>query len=149
MVVYPLNIPSGDFNPHFFSYPGFHFYLLAGVYGVQYLLHAAAGAEGVLSQWVAGRYLWAPEAARDTARWVSVFYSVATVPAAGLLGGRLVVGRQAVSHWQAITSTTGLVAALLACVNILLVRHAPLASADTALAFWFVIATLAAVKLMR
>jgi hypothetical protein len=148
MVVYPLNMLSGDLNPHVFSYPGLHFYLLAAIYGVQFLLQAAGGAEVYLSEWVAGRYVWNPEAARDTARWVSVLYSVATVGAASLLGGRL-TGERATSRWQAITSTAGLLAASLAAVNVLLVRQAPLAGTDTALAFWFVIATLASLRLLR
>ena len=148
MVVFPMNMLSGDLNPHVFTYPGFHFYLLAAIYGAKYLLYAAAGGESGLSEWVAGHYLWAPEAARATARWVSVFYSVATVAATGMLGGRLAEVR-AMRRWQAITSTAGLLAASLAAVNVLLVRQAPLAGNDTPLAFWFVIATLASLRLLR
>jgi len=149
MVVYPLNMLSGDLNPHIFSYPAFHFYSVAGVYGVQYLLQAAIGAGGGVAEWVAQCYLWAPETARDIARWVSVVYSVATVVAVGLLAGRLAAGVQVVSCWQALTSMAGLVAALLASVNVLLIRQAPLAATDPALAFWFVLAVLAALKLNR
>jgi len=148
MVVFPMNMLSGDLNPHVFTYPGFHFYLLAAIYGAKYLLYAAAGGESGLSEWVAGHYLWAPEAARATARWLSVFYSVATVAATGMLGGRLAEVR-AMRRWQAITSTAGLLAASLAAVNVLLVRQAPLAGNDTPLAFWFVIATLASLRLLR
>jgi len=148
MAVYPLNMLSGDLNPHSFSYPGFHYSLLAGIYGLQFLLQSATGTAPALLEWVATRQVWAPEAARDTARWVSVAYSLATVFATGLLAGQLASGSH-LSHWRAITSVAGIAATALAAVNILLVRQAPLAGTDAPLAFWFVAATLASVKLLR
>ena len=35
-VFIPLNFFSGDLNPHFFTYPTFHYYLLALVYLVHF-----------------------------------------------------------------------------------------------------------------
>ena len=148
MVVYPLGMFGDDLNPHVFTYPGLHFYLLAFVYWLQYLTQVAGGADSDLLAWVARSYVWAPEAARDTARWVSVVYSLATVGVAALLGGRLAQGSQ-LRRWQALTSTTGLLTASLAAVNVLLVRHAPLAGTDTPLAFWFACTTLASLRLLR
>ncbi len=148
MVIYPLGMFNGDLNPHVFTYPGSHFYLLAIVYWLQYLLQTAADGSGLL-EWIARSGLWAPEATRDTARWVSVAYSLATVSVAGLLGGELAAGRQVMGRWRALTSTTGLLTASLAAVNVLLVRQAPLAGTDTSLAFWFACAALAALRLLR
>jgi tetratricopeptide (TPR) repeat protein len=147
MVVYPLNLLSGDLNPHTFSYPGLHYYLLASIYGVQFLLHALLSSGADFSVWLAERYLWVPEYTRDAARWVSVIYSVATVAATGLLGGLLVDLR--LGWRRALTSDAGLLASLLAGVNILLVRQAPLAGMDTPLAFWFAISALGSMRLLR
>ncbi len=43
LVDHALAIGAGDFNPHFFNYPTFHFYLLTLVYGLYFCLGYAGG----------------------------------------------------------------------------------------------------------
>lgn len=150
MVVYPLNIMSGDLNPHVFTYPAGHFYLLTVIYACQYLLGLLSGSDVSFSHWVIERYIWSPEILRETARWVSVICSVATVPVVGLLAGRLSRSSTADGCWRRdVLSTAAIIAMLLAAVNMLLVRQAPLAGTDTPLAFWFLGSTMASVRLLR
>lgn len=144
MVVYPLNLLSGDLNPHTFSYPGFHFYGLSALYGLQYLVHLLCGGSSGLFEWVCRRYLWQPEIARDTARWLSVAYSVGSVWMAAVLAGTL---RGGAGRLPAPLTGAGLLAALLAAVNVLSVRQAPLAGTDSALSFWYAVATWAALRI--
>ncbi len=131
-VTLPLCLLAGDLNPHFFTYPTFHLYQLGVVYFLQYLLAAPDS----LESWVATRLVWEPELTRDTARWIGVLYSVCVVGATALLAGRLSGHR---TPGAALTSPAGLTAALLAAVNVLLVRQAPIAGVDTPLAFWFAV----------
>ena len=43
-VFIPLNFFSGDFNPHFFTYPTFHYYALGLVYLIYFLYENLGGA---------------------------------------------------------------------------------------------------------
>lgn len=148
MVVFPLNLLSGDLNPHTFSYPGFHLYLLAGLYGIQYLGHLLSGGPGDFIEWVSHRYLWEPEVARDTARWVSVAYSLGTAWLAAVLAGRLQGDRMGADRVPGPLTAAGLLAALLVAVNTLSVRQGPLAGTDAALTFWYAVATWAALTVL-
>ena len=43
-VFFPLQFFSGDLNPHFFTYPTFHYYLLSLLYGLYFCLQKFFGA---------------------------------------------------------------------------------------------------------
>lgn len=141
MVAYPLNMLSGDLNPHSFSYPGFHYYLLALIYSLQFLVSLVLDGTSLL-HWVAEHYLWNSEALRDTARWVSVGYGTATVWIAAMIARRLCRGEPTAA------TTTGIIAALLIAINVVHIRQSPLAGTDAAQAFWFALATWAAIRLL-
>ena len=57
-VFIPLNFFSGDLNPHFFTYPTFHYYLLALVYLVHFAWEYLFGADYSLEQFLALHYFW-------------------------------------------------------------------------------------------
>ena len=143
MVVYPLNMLSGDLNPHSFSYPGFHYYVLASIYSLQFLVSLILDG-GSRLQWVADHYLWNPEALRDTARWLNVGYATATVGMAGIIARRLARGTATAGAAE----VTAIIAALLMAVNVVHVRQSPLAGTDVPQAFWFAVATWAALRLL-
>ena len=140
MVIYPLNLFSGDLNPHVFSYPSFHLYELALLYGVDFLWQSLVNDVGRFD-WIAGRYFADATPLRDMARWLSVGYAVGTVALAGVLGGRLTAAGR-------ILSAPGLLAAALMAVNVVHVRQSPLAAVDTPMAFWFAAAAVASVRLL-
>jgi tetratricopeptide (TPR) repeat protein len=150
MVVFPLNLLSGDLNPHTFSYPSFHYYVLGSIYGLQFLVDLLLGNTDRLQSWVARRMLWEPELARDTARCLGVFYSAATLWVTALVAGRLRDRSAENQHatFAAVTSNEGLAAALLVSVNVLLVRQAPIAGTDTPLVFWSCCAVWASLRLL-
>ena len=135
MVVIPLGFFGGDLNPHQFHYPSAHFYLLGAAYGLLYLTDLARGLTGGLYEWVALHGLFEMERLRDLARWVSFAFSVGTVGLTGIVAGRL-AGR----------SAAALAASALA-VSVLHVRQAQIAGVDSAMAFWFVAALWAALRL--
>ncbi len=53
---------TGDFNPHFFDYPGLYFYLQLGVAVLRFLVGATLGQWTSLDQVDAGRLLPAGDA---------------------------------------------------------------------------------------
>jgi tetratricopeptide (TPR) repeat protein len=132
-VFFPLNFFSGDLNPHFFTYPTLHYYLLGGIYALCYLVSADMG----FYEWVAYHYFWHPEDLLHIARLAGVFFSVLSVLWVGFLARRL-AGLGA-----------GLVAALFLTFNILHLRQSGLAAVDMPLAFWSVGVVWAAVRLLR
>ncbi len=140
MVIYPLNLFSGDLNPHVFSYPSFHFYELGMLYGVDCLWQSLVHGVGRFD-WLANRYFVDATPLRDMARWLSVAYGLGTVILAGVLGGRLTAAGRLLSR-------PGLLAAALMAVNVVHVRQTPLAAVDTPMAFWFTAATIASVRLL-
>ena len=97
-----------------------------------------------LLTWVADHYLCNPEALRDNARWVSVGYYTATVWMAALIAHRLCRGGPADGD----PATTGIIAALLMAINVVHIRQSPLAGTDAPQAFWFALATWAALRLL-
>ncbi|MDA0336667.1 MAG: glycosyltransferase family 39 protein [bacterium] len=135
MVVIPLGFFGGDLNPHQFHYPSAHFYLLGAAYGLLYLTDLARGLTGGLYEWVALHGLFEMERLRDLARWVSFAFSVGTVGLTGMVADRI-AGRSA-----------GVVAASALAVSVLHVRQAQIAGVDSAMAFWFVAALWAALRL--
>ncbi|MDA0337710.1 MAG: hypothetical protein O2782_21300, partial [bacterium] len=140
MVIYPLNLFSGDLNPHVFSYPSFHFYELGMLYGVDCLWQSLVHGVGRFD-WLANRYFIDAIPLRDMARWLSVAYGLGTVILAGVLGGRLTAAGR-------LLSAPGLLAATLMAVNVVHGRQTPLAAVDTPMAFWFTAATIASVRLL-
>lgn len=141
MVILPLNLFSGDLNPHVFSYPSLHYYQLGLLYGFDFLLQwIAHGAD--LFDWIASRYFIDASPLRDAARWLSVAYAVGTVALTAMIAGRLSTARCA-------QSAAGLFAAALMAVNAVHVRQAPLAAVDTPLAFWFAAAVFASIRLLQ
>jgi tetratricopeptide (TPR) repeat protein len=144
-VARPIALLSGDLNPHFFTYPSFHLYQIGAVYAAAATVDVLTGDAGSLRAWAARHLVWDPETPRDLARWLGLFYSLAIVPVTALLAGRLRV--PTASAREAILGAPGLLAALLAAVNVLLVRHAGLISTDVPLAFWMCLAVVLAVRL--
>lgn len=140
MVIYPLNLFSGDLNPHVFYYPSLHYYELGLLYALDFLLQSLTSDVG-LFDWIASRYFIDAVPLRDLARWLSIAYALGTVVLAGVLGGRLAAGP--------VTSAPGLLAAALMAVNIVHVRQSPLAAVDTPMAFWFTAAAVASLRLLR
>ena len=149
-VAKPLVLLSGDFNPHFFTYPSFHLYQLGVLSGLHFLADLFWQNTDRLQPWVARRLLWEPELTRDLARWLSVLYAIATVWLTALVAGRL-GGDSSVERSSTLataTSTAGLSAALFVTVNVLLLRQAPIADTDTPLVFWFSCAVWASLRLL-
>ncbi|MFP6589163.1 MAG: hypothetical protein VCE12_01440, partial [Candidatus Latescibacterota bacterium] len=54
MVIYPLNLFSGDLNPHVFYYPNLHYYELGLLYALDFLLQSLTSDVG-LFDWIASR----------------------------------------------------------------------------------------------
>lgn len=131
-VFFPLNFFSGDLNPHFFTYPTLHYYLLGGVYALCYMFSADLS----LYEWVAFHYFWYPENLLHIARLVGVLFSVLSVVWAAILARRI-AGKEA-----------GIVAALVLALNVLHLRQSALAAVDIPLAFWSLGAVWAAVRLL-
>ena len=140
MVIFPLDLFSGDLNPHVFAYPSFHYYELGLLYGVDLGLQSLFGDAG-LFDWIASRYFIDAVPLRDTARWLSIAYALGTVALAAVLGGRLSPAGRA-------KSASGLLAAALMAVNVVHVRQSPLAAVDTPMTFWFVAAAVASLRLL-
>ena len=98
-----LAVAGGDLNPGFFNYPSLHIYLLAGLYGLYYLLLRSmaevSGAQDFLFRfladpggvWLLGRAL---TAAMGTATLVWVYRAARSIdgPAAGLAAAVLGAG---------------------------------------------------------
>ena len=133
---WPLLFFSGDLNPHFFSYPSLHFYLLALVYGGLFLWQWLVGAGWSLVHWASFHFFADPDPLLASARLVSIAFAVGTVGWAGVLAAR-VYGPRA-----------GPVAALLLAACTLHVRQSGLAAVDVPMTFWFVGCIWAAVRLL-
>lgn len=149
MVLYPLNLFSGDLNPRLFYYPSWHFYELGLLYGADFLWHRAVDGVG-LFDWIARHYFVDATPLRDLARGLAVLYGVGTVLLAGAIAGRLAGRGAGDPHraWGDLLSSPALLAAATLAVNSVHVRQSPLATVDTPLAFWFAAATLAALRLL-
>ena len=136
MVVFPLGFFIGDFNPHHFHYPTAHFYVLGIIYSFVYLTDLAQGNAGTLYEWVALHGLFEMERLRDVARWTSVAFSLGTMGWTMLVCTRL-AGR-----------TVSLLATLALAVSVLHVRQTQIAGVDSAMTFWFMAASWAALRLL-
>jgi tetratricopeptide (TPR) repeat protein len=134
-VFFPLHFFSGDLNPHFFTYPTLHYYLLGLVYGGAFVLQKLAGAGLPLDQFVALHYFWDRSELMYLARLQSALFGAGAIVWTWLLAGR-VWGQRAA--WPA--------AALLA-VSGLHLRQSHLAGVDAELCFWFAGAVWAAARL--
>ena len=136
-VFFPLQFFSGDLNPHFFTYPTLHYYLLGLLYGLYFCLQKFLGAGYSLEQFLALHYFWDRTQLMWIARLVNALLGVGTVAWTAALGGQ-VYGRRA-----------GWIAAALLAVCTLHVRQSHLAGVDIGMTFWFVGATWAAVRLLQ
>lgn len=134
-VFFPLHFFSGDLNPHFFTYPTLHYYLLGAAYWAAFVLQYLAGAGLSLEEFVAYHYFWDQTQLMYLARLQSAFFGTATILWTWVLAAQ-VYGKRAA--WPA--------AALLA-VAALHVRQSHLAGVDVELAFWFAGAMWAALRL--
>ena len=129
-IVLPLGFWGGDFNPHYFNYPTFHFYLNSFFYFLYFLVGSAESVE----HFVAYHFLVDGRPLLALARGLNTLFSVATVVATACLGRRLYgVGE-------------GLLAALVLATMPLAVRFAHLANTDTPAVFWIALALLWAVR---
>ena len=97
-VFIPLNFFSGDLNPHFFTEPTFHYYLLALAYLGYFTWECLFGAGPSLEHFIALHYFWERGQLLELARWVSALYGAATVVWAGQLARRVFVAR---AGWMA------------------------------------------------
>lgn len=131
-VFFPLNFFSGDLNPHFFTYPTLHYYLLGAVYALCFLF----AADYSFYDWIAYHYFWHPEQLMLAARLVGVFFAVLSVFMGAVLARRLA------------GAGAGIVAALFIAFNVLHVRQSILAAVDIPLAFWSVGAVWGAARLL-
>ena len=134
-VVRPLKLLSGDLNPHNFTYPTFHLYLLGLVYGLFFVVQKLLGAGWSRVEFAAYYIFWDSDALVFWARATSVAFAGATVVWVGALARRLY------------GPGLGLAAAALLALNVIHVRQAALASVDAALACWCLGAVWAAVRL--
>ena len=136
-VIIPLQLFSGDFNPHDFAYPTLHPYLLGLVYSLCFVVQKLFGAGWSRVEFAAYYIFWDSNALVFWARAMSVAFATATVIWVGALARRL-YGPE-----------LGIAAAALLTVNVIHVRQAALASVDAALAFWCLGAVWAAVRLLE
>ncbi|MFT5088646.1 MAG: Tfp pilus assembly protein PilF [Candidatus Latescibacterota bacterium] len=136
-VYFPLNFYSLDFNPHFFTYPTFHYYVLAALYGLLFVLQSLFATDLSLEQFIALHYFYDQHALLYWARLLSVFYGLGTVLWAAAIADQL-YGR------SARYSAAGLVA-----VGTVMARQSALASVDSAMLFWFAAAIWSAVRLLE
>ena len=136
-VYFPLNFYSLDFNPHFFTYPTLHYYVLALVYSIVFALQAICGAGLPLEQFIALHYFYDQHILVYWARLLSACYGIGTILWGAAIAGQL-YGRSA--RWQA---------AALGAVGTVLARQSALAGVDAAMLFWFAAVIWAAVRLLE
>ena len=136
-VFIPLNFFSGNLNPHFFTYPTFHYYLLALVYLSFFAWEYLFGAGLPLEQFIALHYFWERGQLLELARWVSAFYGAVTVVWAGLLARRIF------GTWA------GWMGAAWLAVGVVHLRQSYLAGVDAAMTCFFIGAVWASVRLLQ
>jgi len=136
-VYFPLNFYSLDFNPHFFTYPTFHYYVLAVLYGILFVLQSLFAAGLSLEQFIALHYFYDQHALLYWARLLSVFYALGTVLWAAAIATQL-YGSSA--RWHA---------AALVAVGTVMARQSVLAGVDAPMLFWFAATLCAAVRLLQ
>lgn len=126
VINHALAFGTGDLNPHMFYLPTFFMYLLFGLFG---LFYGAGFLTGVFSNPddFLALFLRQPELFYTLARTMSVFFGVATVGIAYLLGKEF--KNKAVGAW----------AAFFLAVNFLHVRDSHFATMDIALTFFMML----------
>lgn len=117
---------TGDFNPHFFDYPGFYIYLQAAVAGLRFLAGAMEGTWRSLDQAATADFYL-------TARVVTVTFGLATVAVVWRVGRR-------------IDRLAGLAASFLLAVQPLHARESHFVLTDVPMTFFVVLALLATVR---
>ncbi|MGY8824458.1 MAG: ArnT family glycosyltransferase [Candidatus Latescibacterota bacterium] len=138
-VYWPLYFATGDLDPqHTLTafYPALHYYFLGLLYFVYFILqHLTNGWS--LEQFAAYHFFWDTDSLLQIARWTGVAFAVGTVAWVAFLARRI-AGPMA-----------GYVAALLVACAPLHVRQSGLAAVDVPMAFWYVGAVWAAVRLLE
>lgn len=134
---FPLNFYSLDFNPHFFTYPTFHYYVLAVLFALVFIAQYLFGSGLVLEHFIALHYLYEPQYLVYWARLLSVAYGTGCVLLGAHLAGALYGSR------------ARLPAAALLAVCTVQVRQSALAGVDTAALFFFAAALYASVRLLH
>lgn len=134
---FPLNFYSLDFNPHFFTYPTFHYYVLAVLFCLVFIAQYLFGSGLVLENFIALHYLYEPQYLVYWARLLSVAYGTGCVLLGAYLAGVLYGPR------------ARLPAAALLAVCTVQVRQSALAGVDTAALFFFAAALCASVRLLH
>lgn len=119
-------LKTGDFNPHFFDYPGFYIYLQAGVAAGQFLLGAMDGTWRSLDEVSAADFY-------ILGRAVTAVFGILTVVLVWAVARRL--------H-----AVAGLMAALLLAVNPLHVRESHFVLTDVPMAFFVTLTLLCSVR---
>lgn len=138
-VYWPLYFTTGDLDPqHTLTafYPALHYYLLGLLYFVYFLLQLPANGWS-LEQFAMYHFFWDTDSLLHIARWTGVFFAVGTVAWVAFLARR-VAG-----------SLAGYIAALLLAFAPLHIRQSGLAAVDIPMAFWYVAAVWAALRLLE
>mgnify|MGYP001224614394 CR=1 FL=1 len=132
-VTVPLGFWGGDFNPHFFNYPTFHFYLVSALYLAYYLLFSPES----FQEFLAYRFFVDATDVITLARVATTAFAVGTVIVTALAARRIY------GCWGAWAA--GLVLAVLP----LHVRFSHLSITDTPATFWVALSLLGAVRILQ
>ena len=135
LVIYPLNLLSGDLNPYDFQKPSLQYYILGTVYLARFAGMILLGSQWDLSQYAAYHYFWDHESLLFWARSMTIAFALANVWCMWRLAKEVYDER------------AGLIAGLFMAISTLQVRQGFLAAVDVPMTFWFTCAIWASVRL--
>lgn len=136
IIYHSLAFGTGDLNPHMFYYPTLFMYLLFAVYGVFYAIGFAAGLFN--SAYDFGMYfIKNPDFFYILARFVSVAFGTATIPAIYFLGKRNY------------SKSIGLLSALFISVAFIHARDSHYATTDITMTFFIVLSYIYIIKILQ
>lgn len=128
-------LKAGDLNPHFFNWPSFYMYLLAGVYWVHLLIGQAQGLYQSVQQWPDSTFVFTlvPEV---------YVWGRATTAVLGtvLVALTYVIGTRSFGRW------VGLIAGGMVAVSPLLVQNSHYITPDVPVALFTTLAVLLAIE---
>ncbi|MFH1587663.1 MAG: glycosyltransferase [Candidatus Diapherotrites archaeon] len=128
---------TGDFNPHWFTYPSFQMYATFFLFGIYYIAGVVLGlfsfppTRALMEQ----IYFSDPTNFYLIARGLVAFYGVLTIPLIYKIGKNIFNRR------------VGLIAALLLAITPLHVIHSHFAALDVAISFWILLSLYFALKI--
>lgn len=128
-----LSIASGDFNPHFFNYPSFQFYLLALVYGIYFVVGYMTGLFSSIADFTR-LYFYDPSSFFLFGRLLTVLMGTSSIAVVYAIGRQIHGAR------------TGLLAAFFVAVSFLHVRESHFLTVDVAALFFALLAVLCALR---